>query len=73
LQKLITHGSQKLGILPIEHRLLRTAMSRYWITGSILAHRRVRQIDPCVARWYHGMTRCARRAFLLEEGTTDRK
>ena len=38
-----------------------------------MAIARVRQIDPSVARWYHCMTRCVRRAFLLEEGPTDRK
>ena len=38
-----------------------------------MAIARVRQIDPSVTRWYHCMTRCVRRAFLLEEGTTDRK
>ena len=38
-----------------------------------MAIARVRQIDPSVARWYHCMTRCVRRAFLLEEGTTDRQ
>jgi hypothetical protein len=38
-----------------------------------MAIARIRQIDPFVARWHHCMTRCVRRAFLLEEGTTDRK
>jgi hypothetical protein len=38
-----------------------------------MAIARIRQIDPSVARWYHCMTRCVRRAFLLEEGASDRK
>jgi hypothetical protein len=38
-----------------------------------MAVARMRQIDASVARWYHCMTRCVRRAFLLGEGTSDRK
>ena len=38
-----------------------------------MAIARMRQIDASVARWYHCMTRCVRRAFLLDEGTFDRK
>jgi putative transposase len=38
-----------------------------------MAIARIRQIDPTVARWYHCMTRCVRRAFLLAEGPSDRK
>ena len=38
-----------------------------------MAIARMRQIDASVARWYHCMTRCVRRAFLLGEGTSDRK
>ena len=30
-------------------------------------------VDPLVCRWYHGTTRCVRRAFLLCEGANDRK
>jgi hypothetical protein len=38
-----------------------------------MAIARMRQIDASVARWYHRMTRCVRRALLLDEGTFDRK
>jgi len=38
-----------------------------------MAIARMRQINASVARWYHCMTRCVRRAFLLGEGTSDRK
>jgi len=38
-----------------------------------MAIARMRQINASVARWYHCVTRCVRRAFLLEEGATDRK
>ena len=34
---------------------------------------RSRQIDVSVTRWYHCVTRCVRRAFLLGDGTSDRK
>ena len=30
-------------------------------------------IDVSVTRWYHCLTRCVRRAFLLGEGLLDRK
>jgi len=38
-----------------------------------MAIARTRQINASVARWYHCVSRCVRRAFLLEEGATDRK
>jgi hypothetical protein len=34
---------------------------------------RAHLIDPAVTRWYHCITRCVRRAFLLGEGEYDRK
>jgi REP element-mobilizing transposase RayT len=34
---------------------------------------RAHLVDPSVTRWYHCMTRCVRRAFLLGEGMHDRK
>jgi len=34
---------------------------------------RAHLVDPAVTRWYHCITRCVRRAFLLGEGTNDRK
>ncbi len=34
---------------------------------------RAHLIDPSVTRWYHCITRCVRRAFLLGEGESDRK
>src|SRR5271157_4154076 len=34
---------------------------------------RAHLIDPSVTRWYHCVTRCVRRAFLLGEGMHDRK
>ena len=34
---------------------------------------RAHLVDPAVSRWYHCVTRCVRRAFLLGEGAIDRK
>jgi hypothetical protein len=34
---------------------------------------RAHLIDPAVTRWYHCISRCVRRAFLLGEGVGDRK
>ncbi|MGO9812754.1 MAG: hypothetical protein ACLP53_18550, partial [Isosphaeraceae bacterium] len=34
---------------------------------------RAHLVDPSVTRWYHRVTRCVRRAFLLGEGMHDRK
>ncbi len=38
-----------------------------------MAIARSRLIDVSVTRWYHCITRCVRRAFLLGEGTSDRR
>jgi hypothetical protein len=38
-----------------------------------MAIARSQLIDPTVARWYHCISRCVRRAFLLGEGPHDRK
>jgi len=40
---------------------------------STMAIARAHLVDPSVTRWYHCITRCVRRAFLLGEGTGDRK
>jgi len=34
---------------------------------------RAHLVDPSLTRWYHCVTRCVRRAFLLGEGMHDRK
>ena len=34
---------------------------------------RAHLVDPSVTRWYHCVTRCVRRAFLLSEGPVNRK
>ena len=34
---------------------------------------RAHLVDASVTRWYHCATRCVRRAFLLGEGSLDRK
>ena len=34
---------------------------------------RAQLVDPTTTRWYHCITRCVRRAFLLGEGASDRK
>ncbi len=33
---------------------------------------RAHLVDPAVTRWYHCVTRCVRRAFLLGEGMRSR-
>jgi REP element-mobilizing transposase RayT len=38
-----------------------------------MAIARAKIVDPSVTRWYHCVTRCVRRAFLLGEGPNDRK
>src|SRR5262245_7608112 len=38
-----------------------------------MAIARAHLVDPSVSRWYHCITRCVRRAFLLSEGPFDRK
>jgi len=34
---------------------------------------RAHLVDPSVTRWYHCVTRCVRRAFLLGDDPSDRK
>ncbi len=34
---------------------------------------RAHLVDPSVTRWYHCISRCVRRTFLLGEGPSDRK
>ena len=34
---------------------------------------RAHLVDPTVTRWYHCVTRCVRRAFLLSEGPINRR
>jgi hypothetical protein len=34
---------------------------------------RAHLVDPAVSRWYHCITRCVRRAFLLGDEHQDRK
>ena len=34
---------------------------------------RAELVDPAVTRWFHCITRCVRRAFLLGEGDSNRK
>jgi hypothetical protein len=34
---------------------------------------RAQLVDTSIARWYHCVTRCVRRAFLLGEGDHNRK
>ena len=38
-----------------------------------MAIARAHFVNPALARWYHCVTRCVRRAFLLGEGRDDRK
>ena len=38
-----------------------------------MAIARAHLINAALARWYHCVTRCVRRAFLLGEGQDDRK
>jgi hypothetical protein len=39
----------------------------------IIAIARAHPVDFSVTRWYHCITRCVRRAFMLGEGESDRR
>jgi hypothetical protein len=41
--------------------------------GPAMAIARAHLVNPALARWYHCVTRCVRRAFLLGEGQDNRK
>jgi hypothetical protein len=54
----------------LELRTLRTRIHQETPSMTIA---RSQLIDPSVTRWYHCVSRCVRRAFLLGEGPDDRK
>jgi hypothetical protein len=53
--------------------VLRTLRTRIHQEAPPMTIARSQLIDPTVTRWYHCVSRCVRRAFLLGEGPEDRK
>jgi hypothetical protein len=53
--------------------VLRTLRTRVHNEAPPMMIARSQLIDPTVTRWYHCVSRCVRRAFLLGEGLDDRK
>jgi hypothetical protein len=53
--------------------LLMRTVTRAPSAGDLMTIARAQLVDVSLARWYHCVTRCVRRAFLLGEGDLNRK